>query len=150
MAYFDKYEAKANYVDKVMSENAEIETLTEEQHDALRELCRIRHEMHCNQDDFFYSEHSNHSTFWHYIDETINSILTDANLPSINFDIDICDYELDYEVDYYDEPEQFEAAYDKCIKMASHVNDLIENYLLQIDKEHGTSYCPTGFARTNI
>lgn len=42
----DKYENKARYVDCVMSDNAKITTLTDDQHDVLRWLCAIRHEIH--------------------------------------------------------------------------------------------------------
>lgn len=48
----DRYESKQAYIEKKIGENMQIETLSEEQHIALNDLCRIRHDMHCNRSGF--------------------------------------------------------------------------------------------------
>ena len=65
MAYLDKdaYIAKRELAARRMAENAEIETLTPEQHEALEYLCTVRHNIHCNQDDLFKSQCGNFTDF---------------------------------------------------------------------------------------
>ena len=154
MAYFDKWEAKANYIDKLMTENAEVETLTEEQHDALAELCRIRHNIHTSAESFFNAESADHNELWNYIySDTdqygyINTLLVNNNLPTINFDINALDYCTTS--DYSDMGLSYDEALEEVCNMVEAVNEKIENYLRQIDKEHGTHYAPTGHARNNF
>ena len=46
----DAYYGKMIYAGKKMAKNKEIETLTEEQHDALSQMCSARHELHTHMD----------------------------------------------------------------------------------------------------
>lgn len=52
----DMWEAKANYVHNLMERNAQVDTLTESQHEALRWLCYIRHRIHTERDVLWAAE----------------------------------------------------------------------------------------------
>ena len=81
----DKWTAKQNYVEKIMRENSEVETLTEEQHEALQELARIRHEIHSSWETMWNDEASDNPRLWNYIESGIDEMLTEAELPTIEF-----------------------------------------------------------------
>ena len=156
MAYLSKeaYERKAAWAERRARINKENESLTEEQHDTLAWLCEIRHEMHCNQDSFYYSEYPKHNQFWNYINDEaseegeIQHALSEVSLPELNwsFDPDDCDTDsICCELDFTDEEK--EEARKHCLEVASQVNDDIERYLRQIDKQYGTDYAPSGATR---
>lgn len=164
------YERKQQYAENKMKLNEEIAIengLNEEQIEVIEDLCRIRHEMHCNQKDFFASESYNFNIFWDYVDsDNENSIylkLVEVNLPEIDFssidllcenDSDYLDYDNDLE-EYDEDSEEYEErkqelydeAYDRVIVEAEKINKIIENYLFEIDKKYNTNYCPTGLSR---
>ena len=147
MAYLDKeaYAGKKRYADRKMAENAEIETLTPEQHDALSWLCGVRHDMHTDGEAFFRAESSNHKTFWEYVDSTINEKLTDARLKKIIFgDTDVA-YITDWT--YKDDGYDYDEAMSETLQFANRVNNKIESYLREIDEEYDTKYRPTGETR---
>lgn len=155
MAYLTKnaYECKREWAAKRMAENAEVETLTTEQHGVLEWLCTVRHNVHCNQGDFFNDEAPNNSEYWNYIDSAdgcgiIRDRLKAAGLPVLRWSFSVDDYMTDgicYELGYTEEEREEER--EKCFEMAEKFNSDIENYLTQIDKKHGTSYCPSGATR---
>lgn len=159
MAYNDKkdiYSGKREWAARRMAENSKIKTLTEKQHEVLDWLCNIRHEVHTNQDDFFAATSHNYRLFWDYIENAsgeseINRELSNVNLPQISFCIDIMDYrnDMDYDDEVWDEEMSYNDAYEEVIKMAEKFNNKIESYLLEIDKKHGTNYCPSGIQRLN-
>ena len=66
----------------LMRENAEIETLTEEQHDALSDLANLRHQLHTNRDLLFNDEAPNDNLWKSY--DHINEKLTACNLTKID------------------------------------------------------------------
>jgi len=159
-----KYENKARYVDRVMSKNAKVDTLSEEQHDVLRWLCKIRHEIH-SLDIFKFL-----SIPQYLLDEyeSINDKLTEVDLSVISDLPDVIDFPSD--IDYYeimtdDEREYWdnlaqsidghngfslwveESIGDDVVNIQERINSLIERYLQDIDKEYGTHYAPTGWAR---
>ena len=171
------YERKQAYANKRNRANAEIDTLTEEQHEALAELCRIRHELHCNQDDVFNSESCEYAEFRRNFrdDGNVFRLLDDVDLPRITV-LDIS--ELPCSDDYYesldaDERTEWEERAELVNSQSSStmkhtgfsiwveesgdyaffrkrlevLNKQIEDYLMAIDEEHGTTYCPTGNSR---
>ena len=158
-SYSDKWERKARYVDRLMRKNAEVETLTEEQHDALAELASIRHKIHSNWDSMWNAESSEYNQLWDYIDSGINDILSEVDLPTIDFDYSEEDIPTSFDYDLLTDEEQAEYDYDSWLwreesgeyeifaEYLTEVNDKIENYLADIDREHGTQYAPTGWAR---
>ena len=155
MAQLDKkaYEGKREWAAKRMAENAKIETLTEKQHDVLQWLCTVRHDVHCNQEDFFNDEASNNSVYLDYIDDgnglgIIQERLIEVNLPNLRWSFSIDDYMTDgmcYELEYTEDETEHER--ENCLDMAKKFNNDIEEYLANIDKEHGTNYCPSGATR---
>ena len=155
MAYLNKevYERKEAYTNKRMLQNAENENLSSEQHEVLAWLCSKRHEVHTNQEDFFYSESPNCTEYWDLIDDgcsngTIRDKLQSVNLPDLKWSFSIDDYMNDAlcsEFGYSEE--EIEAELESCIEMAGKFNNDIEKYLREIDKKYGTNYCPSGAGR---
>lgn len=127
-----------------MSENKEVSTLTEKQHEVLAELCSFRHELHCNQEDLFASNGANFAIFWNFLREEIYNKLSDANLPKISFPNSD---EISTDYDYSDFGLSYEEAMEDVINYASEVNNRIEKYLKEIDNNFATNYCPTGALR---
>lgn len=66
-----------------MKQNAEVESLTEEQHEVLEWLARIRHEVHVSSDDVWTMNESNDVRDALYSDE-IEDRLDEVGLPSIS------------------------------------------------------------------
>jgi hypothetical protein len=162
MAYLDKevYERKAAYAERKMRKNAEVETLTEEQHEALSDICRIRHMMHSNMACGLYYTNSSDYNNWDYIDTAccennlIKEIIDNAQLPEWDWKFDMSDVTMDYDLslsDFDDDENEYNAAADKAISAISRIierwNSSIESYLKKIDEEHGTEYCPNGSSR---
>lgn len=155
MAYLNKdiYERKEAYASRRMLQNAENENLTPEQHDILAWICSKRHEVHTNQDDFFYSESTNSAEYWSLIDDgcgngIIRDKLASVGLPDLKWSFNADDYMTDAlckEFGYSEE--DIETEYESCIKMAGQFNNDIEQYLRAIDKQYGTDYCPSGVGR---
>lgn len=153
MGYLSKeeYERKRAYAERKMKQNSLIESLTEDQHEALADLCRIRHEIHSNPKGFFNIE----SKVWDYIDYgdggIINTILENAGLEPIEFNIDPVCYPSNFD---YDDEDIWDGKYkdlDDALKeiytVVEEINNKIEEYLRIIDEAHGTKYCPTGLSR---
>ena len=140
----DGYDRKREYAARKMEENMLIGTLTETQHDALAWLCSLRHEMHTNQHHLFLSETAEYSEIWTKYD-AINGKLTDCGLDTIELPdgTDIpCDFDCDDDSDF-----DYEETYGEFVKIMEDINNRIEAYLHDIDKKHGTDYCPTGKSR---
>lgn len=167
------YEAKERYAKKKMQENAKIDTLTDEQHDALAQLCAFRHKFHSNKASLFLSESSFAAEFSFEMQSDENSKLREVGLPTIEWSFydnshipddsfrewfNFANYselsetiqEQGLELDL-DDDETYELVYDELYTEAmgeyEELNQDIEKYLRRIDEEHGTQYCPTGFAR---
>lgn len=157
-------EARANYIDKRNRENEQIETLTLEQHDALQYVCSARHELHVGHDAMFNGESAEYRELWSYLTEddvsSINTQLEFAGLKKIEgIDLDLAEcpsnedwylFDDDEKAEYDGYDDWYEKAYYELANILEKVNRKIENYLREIDKEHGTNYCPSGFQRTLI
>ena len=159
MAQLDKnaYYGKMIYAGKKMSTNKEIETLTDEQHDALSQMCRARHELHTNMDRI------TRGTEKDYLGNIIeaNGTLKKSALPIIDgIPTDTADYididsirELEDlgEVPSRDNEDEWQewynAEYHRIYDELENLNKTIEKYLEQIDIEHGTYYAPSGASR---
>ena len=131
-----------------MAKNAEVETLTQEQHAALADLANLRHTLHSKQETLFNDEADNIATWQAYdnINEALNACGLDIiDLPAsedlttnINYDIDNEGLNLE---------EWTEKYYPVFIEEMDAINKTIEKYLETIDKAHGTKYAPTGATR---
>ena len=161
------YERKQSYVENLMSKNARVDTLTEEQHNALESLCTKRHEFHSSTKKMFYSEVPQYE-YWNWFDGEINDELSKAGLPTIDFpDTTEIPCDADYELLSDEEQEEWERkvqtsnhltsgfaawfeysdVYDEYCDICESINKQIEDYLRAIDEEYGTHYAPTGCAR---
>lgn len=144
------FERRLRNFENLMAKNAEVETLTEEQHAALAALAHLRHELHTNWDVLFNDEAGGNKSLWKRyseIDENMSSCgLEPLGLPDYTESFTTSmDYEIDSEgMDYHEWYEEYFSVF--CDEMEG-VNDTIENYLEKIDKEHGTKYAPTGMTR---
>lgn len=142
------YWRKQLYAEKRMEENAQVETLTPEQHEALATICKIRHQIHSMNRENLYSVEAVDFDMWRYIDTAnydngITELIEEVSLPEWDWQfncIDAPDSE-DYSEENYEE--QINLIYD----IVDEWNSSIERYLFDIDKTHGTTYCPTGVAR---
>lgn len=161
----DKYLYKQLYAEKVMKSNSEIgqdNGLTEEQCNALAEVAGLRHIMHISHDDMWNNNSSNFNELWGYVngkygegEGKINQLLEEVGLPTIPFgdyseiptydDYTLLGYDEDYDSyeDWLDHGEEYNTFW----YAVETINTKIEDYLREIDKQYGTSYCPTGFAR---
>lgn len=151
----DIYDRKREFAATQHAKNKEIASLTSDQHDALSNLCAVRHELHTNMDSMVKSDDSG-------IKERLilaNIQLEETGLPIMNFipndisdyiDIDTIDllYELE-EVPENDEEKQqwYDDNYYRIYNELSNLNTKIEKYLKEIDDGYGTEYCPTGLSR---
>lgn len=173
----DKWEAKQRYVERKNKQNEQVKSLTPEQHEAIQELCAKRHEFHCSTDSMWSRNDADLlAVFGDYNDENINAVLKEAGLPELKLVIS-CDMpdEDDYFMVLSDEekeeweeraekfneenPKAFfshtgyslwkeeSGEYDYFCEICEKQNDIIEQYLAEIDKKHGTEYCPSGIAR---
>lgn len=157
-------EARAGYITKRNRENEQITTLTEEQHDVIQWLCEVRHDIHTSWGGMFNAESADFDK-WELLsgDNSINNRLTEVDLPEIefgiNFDLITSTADWDYILntdDYEARAEEqnmtgfqlwYEEAYADFCKDMNKVNEAIEKYLADIDKQHGTRYCPSGRQR---
>lgn len=163
MAYYSKevYERKQRYAERKMRQNAEVESLTEEQHDALAALCTFRHEFHSMKVSHFVNSEAPDNDLLEMIDDAygepeINVALEEVGLEPISFPSSV---DLPTDVDWFEcmtkeEKAEYKDFSDFCNSCADRwseykeeVNTLIEQYLKKIDQEHGTQYSPTGIGR---
>lgn len=167
MAYFSKdvYEKKTEWAiihNKEQSEIGLTNGMTEEQVEAMEQLCKDRHYLHTHASDLFISESADHDPIVRMLDEEYESesniahYLTaagfDNNLKfdTINLDDDSTFY-LDNDFENDDEREEARIeALENSADFMENVNDKIEKFMRSVDEKYGTHYCPTGIARSQI
>lgn len=149
----DKNTAKYVYVCNKNAKNREISAkngLTDNQHEALTWLCSFRHELHCNQEDLFYSESANFSDFSCQICGRLTRYLQEVGL--------ITDRTFDYSDEFFDIPSDFDCSTDaeyesglqQVHEFCERVDaDMIE-FLQEIDQRYKTEYAPTLIARSRL
>lgn len=166
MAFLNKdiYERKQAYAERKMRENRGIEnSLTETQKTALEEICRIRHEVHSDPhaaSAMFNTSMSESEDVWRCIDtsyeNTIKDLISEADLPEWTWEYDSLDGMTDFDWDEDDddlteEYADFDSFAEHWVCLYADIinkwNESIEQYLTEIDKANGTSYCPTGLSR---
>ncbi len=163
----EAWEAKERYVQRRNAQNAQITTLTEEQHDLLAEVASIRHNIHSSIDNTFSVEAMDNSDISKLddINERLEAVgLPPINLPDTSFFVTSDDYDYVLTADDRAEYEELAAengfesgfhywmensAYNEYYDQMSDLNSVMEQYLKDIDAEHGTQYAPTGWARFN-
>lgn len=171
------FDGKREWAVKRMLKNAEIKTLTEEQHDVLSWLCTIRHEFHMKKEEIWLDNSNIINMFDDGCSEEceINRKLKEVGLTTIDFEFSICNFPTvsDFEClsdkeksMWEDKAEQYNKEnpdgwyhsaltvwkeesweYEDCIDILENLNNKIEKYLKEIDEKHGTDYCPSGYTR---
>ena len=131
----------------------------EHEAELISELCRIRHNMHCNIASLV-NDTSNSSIEKDLV--SIHDRINASTLPHISYGkydrcdegcLDIEDIQSMYE--YEDVPEEdaerqdwYDENYARIYNDWEALNDIIEEYLRNdIDKKYGTSFAPTGVLR---
>ncbi len=151
----DVYDKKAEWAFKKHQKNRSIDSLTEEQHDVLTELASIRHDFHVKMDDITKTDSGGIKKKLIKVNielkqsglDPIKSIPTSAE---DYIDIDTIDelYEFDDVPEDDDERnEWYDDNYHRIYSELGELHNDIENYLLEIDKKHGTNYSPGGHTR---
>ena len=149
------YERKREWAARRMVDNKKIETLTEDQHDALSNLCSVRHNFHVNLDRLVISDSENiKKDLINANIELVESGLIPMNfIPNSEDDfIDIDDFQLLNEIEQIPENEDekqnwYDDNYSRIYGELSNLNTNIENYLSEIDLKYGTNYKPSGASR---
>ena len=162
MAYLSKeqYAYRREAAARRAADNEQIAVehgMTEKQAELISELCRLRHELHTNMGKVAASD----------ADLCIKSKLVKLNaairesglkpaecMPSDESDyIDIDDINELYEYDEWPESgtqewqDKYDDEYARICSELEQLNGDIEKYLAEIDKQYGTSWCPTGALR---
>lgn len=159
MAYLtkDAYAGKKRYAQRKNEEQGKIAIengMTEKQTEAITDLCRIRHWLHCNCSKLYNTQCSEYNELTGYIDGGIAEMLSNVGLPSENMAWDYTDLIQDDYMDFVEDRdndeemrEAYEEAYNSCYDFMSKVNKDIEKYLREIDEKYNTSYAPSGCTR---
>jgi len=144
----DMYRGKASYawqrnIDDLLS----IEELSEKQHAGLATLKAIRHFIHKNGNDLFYTDNSNGSLIFDYLfSGQINNLLNESDLPTL--DIPVSEFDVTYDETYEDDGySDIEDAKSANIILIEKANKAIEDYLMMIDRKYGTKASPSGVPR---
>ena len=162
MAYLNKeqYAYRHKSAARRAAENEEIAVehgMTEEQAELISDLCALRHELHTNMDKVTVND----------ADIRIkprlvklSSQIVLAGLPKIpclpcneGDYIDIDDINELYECDEWPESgtqewqHKYDGEYTRIYGELEQLNKDVETYLADIDKQYGTSWCPTGSLR---
>ena len=173
---FEKKERYAQSKSDRNAEVAATNGMTDGQIEALTEICRIRHEIHSCDRMRMFNDESVESSEWSGAVDKIESLIGDADLPPISWSSDYSmtpstfDYfnilseeeqnQWEERADqitaetggrirhtglsaYIEEGEDFKA----FLKDVEAFNSDVEKYLAEIDKNYGTEFCPTGWAR---
>ena len=143
----DIYVANKNVKNRKL---AEFHGLTDNQHEALTWLCSFRHELHCNQEDLFYSESANFSNFGFQICGRLTRYLQEAGL--------IADRIFDYSDDFFDLPidfdchsdEEYEQGLQQVHEFCEKIDADIIEFLQEIDARYHTEYAPTLIGRSRL
>ena len=158
----DEYLRRETAAGNRMRRNAEIDTLSQEQHNALSEVCAIRHGIHSDPhraEILFNPQSAKNTEYWEAIDtknfnNRIRSLLAEADMPSFSWDCDAIQFEddLSFEeegilpgMDGYEQ--RYTAALEELSQLVEAWNKAVEDYLAAIDQKHGTTYAPTGALR---
>ena len=153
MAYLNKkqYDYRREKAAERMQKNAEINTLTEEQHELIANLCTARHELHSNKP--IIEDHQGLKNNLLKINDEIRKVgLEPMNFIGFYSDGDYIDIDEINELERDNEDndkkqEWYDSNYERISSELEDLNTKIEKYLLEIDKKYGTNYCPTGLLR---
>ena len=131
--------------------------MTEEQAELISELCSLRHEVHTNMDKV--TKFDNNPSITGQLVNLARKI-DEVGLPQIpgipigeGYYIDIDDINELFEIDVWPESgtrewqDKYDDEYCRIYDELVELHEDIEKYLAEIDKQYGTSWCPTGALR---
>ena len=150
----ERYSRKSIYVANKNAKNrklAEVHGLTDNQHEALTWLCSFRHELHCNQEDLFFSESANFSEFSCQICGRLTRYLQKVGLISDSRMFDYSDEFFDLPMDFYCNTDaEYDDGLQQVLEFCEKVDADIIKFLQKIDKKYKTEYAPTLIARSRL
>ena len=157
MGHLNKYQYsyRNESASRRVIENSRNSALTDEQHEALSNLCKARHELHSNIDSCIINDCHGYKKELIVCNIAIGeSGLSDMSfIPSDITDyIDIDDFQCLYEIETVPEDEMekqnwYDDNYSRIYSELELLNSNIEKFLREIDVKYGTNYCPTGNLR---
>lgn len=152
--YIRKSLGQSEYARRKNELNSEIDTLTETQHEQIRELCEMRHLLHSG--DIFNTESSDYKRCSDFFFEKI--IIEGIGNLDIATEFEELTLDIDLEFEYYEieatERKEYDVVYNELksrhYEQINNINKTIEVFLLNIDEVYGTGYCPTGKSRGRV
>ena len=150
----ERYSRKSIYVANKNAKNRKISAengLTSAQHEAITYVCSFRHELHCNQEDLFYSESANFSEFSCQICGRLTRYLQKVGLISDSRMFDYSDEFFDLPIDFdCHSAEEYEQGLQQIHEFCEKIDADIIEFLQEIDQRYKTEYAPTLIARSRL
>ena len=162
MGYLSKEDYERRADNAVLRQKRELEdaNLTDEQKDAIREICSLRHELHsCDRESIFNSESSDYDELYD-IPDRINELIEENDLNKFGT-VAVLGEELPADYDWHhilsdeEKEEEYNDNFDNyrdygvdiICERVEYVNQTIEDFLKKIDVEYNISIAPTGAHR---
>ena len=135
---------KIEYVRALMEANRQNKNITANQHQFLKTLASIRHNLHQKPAQYFYN-----TEFTDEVDVFFTTIKSMKYIQSLNIPYPESMIQLFGQLQFYknQQTEDFGKSVQNYAFTEEKLNDAIEHYLRAIDKEKGTKYAPTGVQR---
>lgn len=155
----EAYDGRREWAARRMAENAKIDSLTQEQHDLLAELCTFRHNLHCSWDSLANGNAQDiEAQISEYYEDTLSDrtrrLFGEAAYNLIDYNTTADDPEdveeyMGIPTDLYNDDynEWCERIREADFDLFSTINSEIESFLTRIDNKYGTSYAPSGATR---
>ena len=122
--------------------------LTEEQAELISDLCSVRHKMHCSGDSMYLTESADY-ILWEELSRLI-SLIEKSGLEKVRFRHLFVNFpsDIDREYELIDDNDESEEQNRELISQwMSDLNEDIEEYLRNIDRNYNTTFAPSGFQR---
>ena len=143
----DNYAKSRRYAEMLMERNAKNPNISEEQASFLKKLAEYRHMLHSNPHQYFF--HTKKSVeidrFFALAHSQAYFQMLDLPYPKDMFDL-LLQIQQNRDMQFTD----FDKAVEQFAYNLEAVNTLIERYLMRIDDEKETLYCPTGNLRGKV
>lgn len=138
------YYHRMQYAKMLMEHNARSPNITPEQHEFLKDLAKYRHILHANPEQYFYNTKMTAKIDMFFANMHSAAFCEKLDLPISDEILKIfSELQMNKNMQY----ENFNQAIEDFSINKEVMNELIEYYLKGIDKQKGTSYCPTGSLR---
>ena len=140
---------KSLYVMKTNTCNAMNNNLTMNQHRALAILSTYRHKIHVNMGSLYCSSSEEGRRYLDFMAKQMPIMLRQTGLPNLDLSLELSLLVRDCEEERFNRTAlPTDRYFQKMARiLAEEINTKIENYLLEIDLQYGTSYSPSRVAR---